>query len=293
MKKPMYILAVLLAFLLMAVSAHATIGCNITNPSSGSVINVGTQLNITYNASVAGSTANVTVALFAKSSQSLNTTFTRVFNQSNISNLLHVNITFPSNATVQLGDAADYSFFATCYENATAAGASADQVTNSSIITNVQVDRSSPTAPSAITFTNPVSADQTITTTISRSNTNRCFIRFGGASNTPMTLSGSTCTFTVQSDSPPNSDYQAFLVTDDNSNSTLSTIQYITVRASTSDGGGGFNGGIITVPSNSNSQSVLGGTSSNPFAPKKKDNTGLIVITILMVLYLANKNKRR
>lgn len=296
MKKLMLLLPFI--FLIGILFVNATIDCNITNPSTNSIINTGTQLNITYNASTSGNTANVTVALFAKSiAQSQNTSFyALIFNQSNISNRLHVNITFPSTNPV-LGDASDYSFFATCYENATAAGATADQVTNSSIISSVQLDRTSPSVATGITFTNPVGASGTITASITRGNTNRCFLRFGGpsVSRTAMTLSGSTCTFTVTSNNPPNSDYSTFVETDDNSNSTLSAVQYITIRGTKSDGGGLFGGTLVTTgDSSSSGQSAIGGSSSNPFLPnqgfKFDEKTGaVIIIALLAYLYFKKK----
>ena len=159
--------------------------------------------------------------------------------------------------------------------------------------TTVIVDQNNPVAPTAVTFSNPVEADETITATIDRDNANRCFIRFGsqGAPRNAMTLSGTTCTFTVTANNPPNSAYQAFVTADDNGADAeaLSTAQNIEITATKNDGGGLFGAGAtLTMPKDNSIQSALG-LSKNPFSPKQKQNALLIVIVIIAIILMRKK----
>lgn len=159
--------------------------------------------------------------------------------------------------------------------------------------TTVTIDQTNPTAPTAITFSNPVEDGETITATINRDDSNRCFIRFGGNTvpRLAMTLSGSTCTYTVTRNNPPNSDYQAYVSADDagTDSEAISSVQSITISAVKSDGGGLFGAGAqITFPNDNSVQSALG-VSNNPFAPKNDKKTIAIVLIIILVLYLRNK----
>lgn len=226
MKKAIFLLP--LMFILSLFLVNAAIDCNLTMPST---VGIGTVLNASFNTSEDGSTRNVTVAFEARStSQTQNSTFSVIANVTNGSQK-YANQTWLSTFDVQEGN--DYTFRATCYLNGSGTADAAQFVTVSSSVTNVRVDYRATAAPTAITFSNPVGATQRITATIDRANANRCFIQFGGpgVERRAMTLSGSTCTFTVQANSPPDSDYQTFVIADDRTNSTSAARVDVTIRA--------------------------------------------------------------
>ena len=239
--KKLFLILPLFLLSLFFVNA-AGIDCNLSVPSTLGNLSV---FNVTYNASI--TTHNVSAFVEGRSATTRNSSFSFIANNTNTSNRFHVNVTLQNEVIAE--DSDDWEFRATCYLNASGSETS---VTTSSTISNRLLDRHKPAPPTAITFTNPLEVDNTITATINRNLANRCFIRFGSPS-TPrnaMTLSGSTCTFTVGRDNPINSDYQTFIEADDRTNSTLSNVQSVTIRAVSSDGGGLFGGGTITTGAN-------------------------------------------
>ena len=106
-----------------------------------------------------------------------------------------------------------------------------------------------------------------------------------------MTLSGSTCTFTVGKNDPPNSAYQTYFEASDRSNTTLSAIQYVEINAVKSDGGGILSGDIIIYDENGNPIQSSIGSSGNPFAPKK-DNTWLLIGIAVGAYFLLSGKKK-
>lgn len=273
MKKLTLILPFIL--ILSMFSAYA-LDCGFASPSPASAGSLGnlSVLNMTY--SNAGTTeANIYFVAYLTSPSTRNATAAtqgKIFNVSNntapvVMSVNAINNTYPNSAIIE--DSSDYTLSCECV-NSTAV--TACNATRTSILS----DRTFPSAPTSITFSNPVKAGDTITATIDRTLANRCFVAFGNVNaRSAMTLSGSTCTFTVQSNSPPNSDYAAYLIADDRTNSTLSASQNIIIRGTVSDGGGVYDGQAILNQGQANSgQSILGG-SSNPFAPKP---TGLAAI---------------
>jgi len=278
-----------LVFLFSLFFVHATISCNLTVPT---VVNSGTALNVSYNISGAQSDVNVSVFIEARSASTRNSSYSFVANVTNTSNLRHTNFTFTTSlTTLIIEDSNDYDFRATCYLNQSGVstiGGTADTVTTSSTLSDRTIDRTTPTVPASITYTNPVQRANTITSTINLNNTNRCWIRFGSSNveRRTMAISGSgdlrTCTFTVGRNSPPNSDYASYLSADDRSNETLSTSRNIVIRGTTSDGGGLLGDTIVTQTDGFEKQS--------PFS--KVDNKSIAVILVLILLFLYFKNKK-
>ena len=287
------LLLIPLFFIFSLFFVNAGIDCNLSIPNTNRIGN-NTILNITFNVSADGSTGNMTVDVQAQSASTRNSTYANIDlnGTGNTSQLRHFNITF-RNAIV-LEDSNDYSFRAFCYMNNTQAFGTNEYGGVSSAVADVLVDRHRPAPVAAITFTNPVKTDNTITATLNRELANRCWIRFGGplVPRRAMTLSGSTCTFTVGRDNPPNSDYPAFIESDDRTNVTLSTQQSITILGSTSDGGGILSGATIEIPQSKGGQSILKGQQSNPFAPKKQDKDNWVIWAVgafLVFLYFKGK----
>lgn len=286
------ILLLPLVFLLGIIFVSAIDDCNLTAPNStNNVIRSGFMFNVTHNQTGDGTENNITVVIQAKSASTLNTSYSVVINETNATNLRHLNVSLQGKFV--LGDSNDYVFRALCFWNGTGEGSK-----TSAEVSGVTLDRSKPQVATSITFTNPVKDTQTITATIDRNTTNKCFIKFGGhtVERRAMTLSGTTCTYTVGKNNPPNSDYDTYINTDDNTNTTDSGIQYVSIKAVSSDGGGLFGGStFVTEGGDSSGQSVFGGgTSSNPFLPnqgfKLDDKTGaLLIIGLLVFLYIKNK----
>ena len=276
------IITILLFMMVLGMfSAYAAIDCNLTVPNP---IGNRSQINASYNASVGS--VGYSVAFFASSSSTRNSTALPFANATNTSRRVTTNLTFGNN--IILEDSNDYSIYAICYHNSTGAGG-APEFTQSTTTTGVTIDRTDPSAPSAITFLNPVKNGETITATIDRETANRCFIQFGGPNveKLPMALSGSTCTFTAAPNNPPNSAYDAFLVADDRTNSTTSSMNNIIIQAATNNGG--FSGSIEIPGGQSGSIDV--NAIFNPADTAKKKQTAVLIIIVLVVLVFINKKK--
>lgn len=282
MKKSFLILAMLIISLSFAVYAMDTPVIN--KPATGGSLGNNSPINITF-----GTGGDVDYCVvYAKSANTRNTTFSKVVNITNStatdSNSGHLNASYSDSFRLDEGN--NFHFGAVCYNNS-------DLNTSTSNSTGVLIDLFKTTAPTGITFSNPIADGGTITATINLDNAHRCFVRFGGTSvpRKTMTLSGSTCTFTVGKNNPPNSDYQTFIEADDETNSTLSTQQNVIIRAVASDGGGLFSGATLQVDNQANGQSAIGGNAQNPFAPKKDDKIILLVV-VLAGAFLYFKNKK-
>lgn len=266
--------------------ANATISTPImTSPATGGTIAQNGVINITS----ANTVINWTSCLVqAMSPSTANSSWSTVINLTNTTEndagLGDLNGTLSSMYVLE--DASDYSWRAICYNSsdAEATGSSA----TSAIVTSVIVDRTTPTAPSSVTFSNPVESGETITATVVGAETTNCYIRFG-SQNTPryvMSLSGNTCTYTVTGDNPPDSSYSAFVEASDGKDNTFSSAQNIEIDAVKSDGGGVLSGAQVT----------LTGGSSNPLSPRSRLRDLLsnpIVIVVVLAgagLYFYNKN---
>src|SRR3990167_3138370 len=283
MKKNVFIpllIGLLMLLAITSVSASPALTLNTATWTEGAVVNISTK------SSNYASLVNMSYITLRYSAS--NTRNSTSLNLINITNTTATNFDLGyANFTVTLAQQLlDDTNLGSVTGVSTGVGA-ADAVALSA--TTVTVDLSNPTAPTAVTFSNPVEADETITATINRQDSNRCFVRFGssGAPRQAMTLSGSTCTFTVTSNNPPNSAYQAFVTADDNGADAeaLSAAQNIEITATRSDGGGLFGDGAqITLPNDNSVQSALG-LSSNPFAPKDKKMVFLIIVIIVAIIY--------
>lgn len=252
------------------------------SPATNGYITTGSLLNVSFD-----SGENLTaLAIFAYSSSTRNSSSSSlVINISNNTatdfNTGDANATFRSSFVFD--DSNDYTFTCTAYNNSGATQAC------SVSSTGVDIDTQVTTAPSSITFSNPVQSGNTITATVSLANAHLCYIGFGGNPRQSMTRSGTTCTYTVQRDSPPNGDYQVILTASDGTNESTSATQYITIRSALSDGGGLWGGTLVEEKSNG-AQSVLG-SSSNPF--QKNDNRGLLIVVAIVLGLILFKGKRR
>lgn len=280
---------------LMALSLFIVIGMAYAAPQL--TINTATwgqtsKINISTKDANDGSLVNMSnVAVRCSSASTANSSTRVIYNITNSTatnaNLGYVNFTFGDDLILE--DSNDYS----CTAISTGVGA-ADAVTSSAL--TVLVDRTAPTAASAVTFANPIADAGTVTATLTDANTIACFIRFGSpaAPRLAMTISGTTCTFTVGRNNPSNGAYQAFIETHDNTNATLTSAQNIEILAVLSDGGGLFSGAQVQLPANQGLQGALGG-SSNPFAPKQglqqllSNPIVLIIIGITAYLLLSKK----
>ncbi len=279
MKKLMFLIPLMFLLGIFLVNA-AGVDCNLSFPLTNGKLGNFSSFNVTYNAS--GSAGNVTAWVEGRSATTRNSSFSFVANATNTSNRFHVNITLAN--SIILEDSNDWEFRATCYLNASQTSTvQYTAVTTSATNTGILLDRTTPNTPTGITYTNPVQSGNTITATIARANTNRCFILFGSptAPRKAMTLSGSTCTFTAGRDNPPNSDYQTYIMADDRTNQSISDVQSVTVRAVTSDSGGLFGDAAIF------SGGATGG--AKPFSKVNNNQIALILVLALAFLYFKNK----
>jgi len=287
MKKNVFIpliIGLLMILSVLSVSASPALTLNTVTWTEGAVINIstksvndGSQVNMSY------------ITLRFSASNTRNSTSMNLINITN-SSATNFDLGY-ANFTITLAQhLLDDTNLGSVTGVSTGVGA-ADAVALAA--TTVTVDLSNPTAPTAVTFSNPVEADETITATINRQDSNRCFVRFGGvgAPRQAMTLSGTTCTFTVTANNPPNSAYHAFVTADDagSDSEALSAVQNIEITATKNDGGGLFGAGASIVMPNDNSVQSALGLSSNPFAPKQKQNAVVIVIIIIAIIISKNK----
>jgi len=189
--KVVLFLASLVMLIALALGVNATQACNLTNPTTVSEL---TALNITYNATNAAN--NMSVAIFAKSANTANSSYSLIANKTNQSNLLHMNFTVGSDVVFE--DNNVVSMFATCYLNSSGTIGTDDIVANSSVVTGITWDRTRPQAPTSVTPTGTLtSRDQTISSTVTGANTTSCTLRFigksPGYSAYGMTHSSNTC----------------------------------------------------------------------------------------------------
>lgn len=268
------ILIIPFMLILSMISVYA-LTCGFSTPANSAVLDNDDIINVSF-ANMGVTEASISVAFFAtspstrNSSAALNGLVANLTNATqNSINQSHINTTIGASKIIE--DSNDYTLDCTCY-NGTAGTAC------NSTRTSIEFGRTAPSAPASITYTNPVEDAETITATIDRTNANRCFIRFGSqtAERKAMVLSGTgdtqTCTFTVGKNNPPNFDYQSFIEADDRTNSTLSNVQYVTIRAVKADGGGLWGGTLVTTDG-------LGGT-SNPFVPQDKKVQTIILLAV-------------
>lgn len=221
------------------------------------------------------------ITIRCSSPSTANSSTSNIYNISNSSatnfDLGYANFTFGSNLVLE--DSNDY----TC--NAISTNGT---ITSASV--TATIDRTAPSAPTSIQFTNPVDDTNTITATVTGTDTTNCYIRFGSpqVEGRAMTHSGNTCTFTVGQNNPPNGDYQTFIEASDKTNSTLSSVQSITIRAVKSDGGGLWGGTLVSTNPSAGQSAV--GAPSNPFI--QKDNKSALAFIILILIYLYYRSKK-
>ena len=297
MKKLIAIFPILM--ILSLFSAYAELNCGFEGLSNNGYLTVMSVINVSFSSGAGGTTDDTfSLIINASSVTTQNSSSLTLFivNQSNstaasiVASRNKINVSVPTFSNLILQEGNDYVLTASV-ENST------DRVACNSTRTGITIDRVPTTAPTAITFSNPIDNAETITSTINRSNANRCFIRFGSpqAARTAMTLSGSTCTYTASFNNPPNSDYQTYFEADDRTNSTLSALQFVTISSVKSDGGGLFGGTAVLTNNQGGVQSALGGN-TNPFAPKSNfqdwiNNNPLIVVLLIGagLYYFSNK----
>lgn len=194
--KVVILLSALIMFIALALGANATIDCNLTVSSNS-------LLNATFNVSADGSTGNVTVFYEGRASDTANSSYSFLANQSNTSGLRHHVFNLGTTATdsVVAEESSVWQFRATCRLNASGnidiAGESSATSTETGA-TNT-LDRggipTTPTSPSPSgTLT---SRDQTISATVGGANTTSCTLRFieknPGSSAYAMTHTGNEC----------------------------------------------------------------------------------------------------
>lgn len=283
-KRNILLLFALLVVLLVPSAFADDITCAIVSPSSSSTIGATTVFNV----SLAGGTGNasVTVDWNASSSVSRNTSTLSLFmSQANLTGAAlmangSINRTLPSDPAID--DTNGYTITASVK-------GTGGQTQCTGTLTSMTFDLSDPSAPTGITFSNPVEDAETITATINRANANRCWVKFGGNPKQAMTLSGSTCTYIVRADAPANSDYQVVFSADDRVDSeAAAATQFMTVRAKKSDGGGIYSGAQVVVNEPTGVQAVLG-QNSNPFAPKDNTMTWVIVAVVVYLVFFRKK----
>lgn len=130
------ILAVVLT-LGLASGVSAAINCNITSITR---ISQFTQLNVSYNVTLDGTTSNVSVAFELRDTTNhINSSYSVIGNITNTSNLRHANMTFGNNIIFPDADNADLR--ARCYHNGTS---SVVDNTLATAVTGIEVDRSAP-----------------------------------------------------------------------------------------------------------------------------------------------------
>ena len=184
-------LASLIILIALALNANASIDCNASIPST---INVGTQLNATFNTSDVTTWTNIYGAFEAKSSLTANSSFSLIGNVSNTSNRNHINLTVGDLGIFIIEDANNYVFRVTC--NAQGGG---ENVTTSSEATGKTIDRGN--IPSTPTTPNPsgkqTSKSQTIWAAVNGANTTSCRLTFVGSNpgqkEYTMTHTGNNC----------------------------------------------------------------------------------------------------
>lgn len=231
--------AMLIMTLAIAMESYGALSCAFVKPSTGGTINnqSGTgKFNITF----AGGEGNATVtARFNASSSATANSSTRtfLFSQTNLSGAVlmangTVNASLP--ATTILEDGATYTITASVEGPGESSQCSGSP-------TNVIVDRTNPTIPSAISPTGS-SEDPTSTTfsaTVNDATTTGCILNFnnvagGGANpgqaNYPMTYSTTGCTLTLNN--VPRGDYTYRVRATDGTDLTNSAFQTYSVSQS-------------------------------------------------------------
>jgi len=254
--------------------------CAIVEPDSRDTVTSNTPLNVSFVGGEGNSTWAVSFTFISPSTANSTVGNLRapVVNLTGALLMANGSINMSFGSDIILEDASDYTVTASV--NGTACSGTA---------TNVIVDRTTPTAPSSITFSNPVEDGETITATVTGSQTTACYIRFGSP-YTPrytMTLSGSTCTFTPTRDNPPNGVYDAYFEAIDGKDSALSSKQNIEINVVKSDGGGLLGGAQISIPS---------GQTNNPLSPQGGfgdllKNPIVILIGIGLIIYVVSNKK--
>ena len=200
--KSLFLISALFVFAIaLALQGNAVteISCTADFPS---VIQVGTEVNASFNATRGNDLSNfsqIFVAFEMRSASTANSSFSLIGNVSNTTAANHTNMTIPSSGLLNLEPSNDYQGRATCY--ATTGGGAGDNVTVSSTVTGLTIDLGdTPSVPTAISPTgrNTETRDYTFTATVIGANTTSCILTF--TANNPgskiyaMTHSGNTCT---------------------------------------------------------------------------------------------------
>lgn len=297
MKKLIFIIPFI--FLLSLFSASAINCAFITPAANGATLQAGSIINITFsNGGLATTDEIISLIINASSPSTRNSSaLTRIIaNQSNLTGAVlmassSINLSLPVQSFDWIEDSNDYTLTASV-ENSTA------RVDCNATRTSVILDRTTPSIATGITYTSPVRDTNTITATINAVNSNRCYIKFGGNPLTLMTRSGtnnSLCTYTAArgTNNPADGDYPFIIKADDRSNSTDTSIRYVTIDADQSGDSGYLSNAVVQVVQTSDGrQSILGGGQANPFLPKKKNNDNMIILMVvvfLAFLYLRKK----
>ena len=273
----------ILIFLIFLFSLFQAYGltCGFAGPATGSTLYNYTRINVSYEPETGDNVTHLFLNFSSPSTRNSTNklTITARNGSADLSSSINTSLT----GNIILEDSNDYTVTA-FVSNTTA------NVTCNATRTFI-VDRSTPTLATGITFTNPVQDGNTITATINRANTNRCWVLFGGNARTAMTISGSTCTYTASrgSQSPADGVYDFKIQADDRTNITNTASQYVTIDADQSDGGGLF-GDALIVPQNSfKKQSAF----ENPFTSTKKtkNDSWIIWAVVGFLAYLIFKKK--
>ena len=263
MKKIILLMALFSLVLFYGVSAaSADLDCNITVPS---IVNVGTVINITHNATGGDLTA-VAAQIWGMSTSTVNSSYKSIINVTNTTGQLWINWTVPDAQKIVLEDAADWKFNATCY-----VPGDGDNISAAGEVTSKILDRSKPTAPSNIHPTSTTSNTNEFGGTVIGENTTACTLYFSstlnpGASSYTMSHSGDECKLTLSDLST--GDYTFYIQASDGSNTSGSSSS---VTLSVPQAGGAGGGGDTTTDDTSD-------TSDDVSQPIGGRNIGRILI---------------
>jgi len=255
MKNKMFFLLMGLIMMISALGVNAAdslISCTADIPG---VINVGTELNASFNVTDqqgagqnTGNFSSVSVLFEARSTLTANSSFAFLANATNTSAQNYTNFTMPAANLIIIEPADNYDIRATCYGITVGSSDAGDNVTVATTVTGVTIDLGDvPAIPTTSHATDTVFDDvttKTVTYAVAGPNTTSCRIaflsdgdapRFSGTNTFAMTHSGDTCTYTVSKAAVPDGTYSTYVQATDETNSSISS--KVNLRIKTLEGG--------------------------------------------------------
>ena len=237
MRKKQYIIYAGLLFLaiILIISIQLSLtSAALLTPSNDAIISGRTSINISKGVQTSYN-GNWSCDLYAGSTLTANTTWTRVNMSDGTSALsihnntagasgngtLHINSTFLSQT---LEDANNYVFNITCMNNT--------EIIQVNTTTGITIDNTVPAAATAISPTGTqINKTMTFVSTVTNSQTTSCSLRFVGANpgSASYTMVYLTNTCSAQINNTPESSYQFYIRTSDESNTTDSAVQTILI----------------------------------------------------------------